>query len=248
MDITLYHNPASTCSQRVRLALAEKAIQYQTHVIDWSKWEHLSDWYLAINPNGVVPSLTHRGRPIIESSVICEYLDEVFPNPRLSPDDPVIRAKMRAWMRYFEEVPTAAIRIPSYNAVWVKELKNNVPTDVFDKMTEKMPLRKHFYREMSAEGFSSKRVSESRERLRQTLERLSNAIDQTKAYLMGDSFTLADILIIPCVVRMEDLGLTELWADLPRVKEWYERVKSRPSFATAFPLEARLTAKLTRLE
>ena len=63
---------------------------------------------------------------------------------------------------------------------------------------------------MSAEGFSSRRVSESRDRVRQTLERLSNALDQTKAYVMGYSFTPAGIPINPCVVRMEDLGLTEL--------------------------------------
>jgi len=81
MTLTLYHNPVSTCSQKVRLVLAEKKLPYDSHVIVWGKNEHLTEEYLKINPNGVVPSLVHDGAPVIDSSVICEYLDEVFPGP-----------------------------------------------------------------------------------------------------------------------------------------------------------------------
>jgi len=86
MSITLYHNPVSTCSQKVRLVLAEKGLDYESHVIEWTKMEHLSDWYLKINPNGVVPAIVHDSNPVIDSSVIAEYLDEAFPdNPRSAP-------------------------------------------------------------------------------------------------------------------------------------------------------------------
>ena len=76
----LYHNDKSTCSQKVRLVLAENNIAYKDRHIDLSAEENLSAAYLAINPNGVVPALVHDGVTIIESTVICEYLCEVFPD------------------------------------------------------------------------------------------------------------------------------------------------------------------------
>src|SRR6267378_3545741 len=120
--LILYHALFSTCSQKVRYVLAAKGLPYESRLIDLSRGEHLEDWYLAINPNGVVPSLRHGSAHIIDSSVICEYLEERFPGVALSPADPVGRATMRAWMRYFEEVPTAAIRVPSFNMIFLPNI------------------------------------------------------------------------------------------------------------------------------
>jgi glutathione S-transferase len=61
MSLSLYHSPISTCSQKVRLALAEKGLDYDSRIIELARQEHLEAWYLAINPNGVVPSLVHNG-------------------------------------------------------------------------------------------------------------------------------------------------------------------------------------------
>jgi glutathione S-transferase len=100
--LELYNFAESTCSQKVRLCLAEKCLDFIDHRVDYSIREQLSAAYLKLNPNGVVPTLLHGGEPIIESSVIVEYLDEVFPDPPLSPEGPVGRAKMRAWLRYID--------------------------------------------------------------------------------------------------------------------------------------------------
>ena len=62
-----------------------------------------------------MPTLVHDGAVIINSSVICEYLDEVFSENSLSMSEPVGQAHMRKWLCYFEEVPTPAIRVPSFN-------------------------------------------------------------------------------------------------------------------------------------
>lgn len=64
---------------------------------------HHSPEYLRINPNGVIPALIHDGRPLFESGTICEYLDEVFPEPPLRPDDAYGRAAMRNWVRHADE-------------------------------------------------------------------------------------------------------------------------------------------------
>ena len=68
--LTLYHAPISTCSQKVRLCLAEKRLEFESCIIDFGNQDHLADDYLALNPNGVVPTLVHEGTPVIDSSVI----------------------------------------------------------------------------------------------------------------------------------------------------------------------------------
>ena len=115
VDMILYCFPQSTCSQKVRLALWEKNIPFEERHVDHKNLEQLSEWYLKLNPNGVVPTLIDGDDVIIDSSVILEYLEEVYPDHPMSPNDPVGRAHMRKWLRYLEEVPTPAVRIPSFN-------------------------------------------------------------------------------------------------------------------------------------
>ena len=148
--LELYNFPMSTCSQKVRIVLAEKGLEWKDHRI--VSGEHLKPEYLALNPNGVVPTLVHDGVPIIDSSVICEYLDEICPQNSTTPPDAMGRAKMRAWLRYIEEVPTPAVRYPSFNRVLVHN-HNKMSQAEFDKTADKRPLRKHFYRRMGLTGF-----------------------------------------------------------------------------------------------
>ncbi len=70
--------------------LYEKELDFKLHFVDPAKFEQHSDWYKKINPRGQVPALDHDGRVVTESTVICEYLEDVFPdqNP-LRPADPI---------------------------------------------------------------------------------------------------------------------------------------------------------------
>src|SRR5262245_44541267 len=111
MSFTLYNAPQSTCSQRVRFVLNAKKISFAEIKLDLLAGDQLKPDYLALNPNGVVPTLDHDGAIVIESSVIIEYLDEVVPTPEsFTPRDPVTRARMRALMRFIDEMPAAAVR------------------------------------------------------------------------------------------------------------------------------------------
>ena len=83
--LVLYHASHSTCSQKVRMVLHEKSVAFEEVRIDLGKKEQLNPDNLALNPNGVVPTLVDDGIPIIESSVICEYLDEKYPQNPLVP-------------------------------------------------------------------------------------------------------------------------------------------------------------------
>ncbi len=160
--IMLYHAHISTCSQKVRLCLAEKELEWTSEIIDFSKKEQLQPEYLQLNPNGVVPTLLHNGNPVVDSSVICEYLEETFPDSgsSLMPVDLVQRAKVRTWLRYIEEVPTAAIRYSSFNQLFKPFLQSMSKKD-YIAHTESLPLRKNFYRQFAQEGFSDEVIQES---------------------------------------------------------------------------------------
>jgi glutathione S-transferase len=230
--IELYHAATSTCSQKVRLTLAEKGLAFISRPVNLRANENLTPEYLALNPNGVVPTLVHDGNVILDSSVICEYLDDVFPAPALAPDNPVGRAHMRKWLRFLEEVPTAAIRVPTFHMA----LKPFAGVDQPTFRTERAdirPLRKHFYRKMGANGFSQDEIDASLDGLDLTLRRMEEALGEGP-WLMGDRFSLADIVVLPTVDRLDDLGLAHLWRDYPGVTGWYTRIKARPSYAAAF--------------
>ncbi|MEO7855273.1 MAG: glutathione S-transferase family protein [Rubrivivax sp.] len=230
--LELYHSPISTCSQKVRMVLAEKQLDWQSRPIRFDRADHLAPEYLKLNPNGVVPTLLHDGKVVTDSSVINEYLDDIFAERPMRPADLHERARMRTWRQYIDEVPTPSIRYPSFNAYFVPVWANLNDAE-FAAYTERLPLRKHFYQKMGRTGFSKEEIDAALDRLNQSLQRMEASLADGP-WLVGEQFTLADVSIMPTVVRMEDLGLAPLWADKPRVADWYRRLKARPAFAVAY--------------
>src|SRR3989442_4800785 len=98
--ITLYDSPGSPCARRVRAVLLEKGLAWITRLVDLTRMEQKRPEYLALNPNGVVPTLVHGDRVLYESNVITEYLDDVFPDPPLYPRDPWARAQAKIWQAF----------------------------------------------------------------------------------------------------------------------------------------------------
>lgn len=237
----LYQSDYSTCSQKVRLAFAEKGLTFTDHQISFRSGDHLTPQYLELNPNGVVPTLIHDGGVVIESSVIVEYLDEVQPDPPLSPDNLLLRAKMRAWLRFIEEVPTVAIRYPSFQKIFVQHFSGMNQED-FDEAARKRPLRTKFYREMGLDGFDEDVYRDSLDRLRKTCERMETAL-QDGPWLIGEMYSLADICVTPTIDRMDDLGMAEIWSDLPGVTDWWRRIRERPNYAAAYYPGSRVTER-----
>lgn len=233
--LTLYNAAHSTCSQKVRICLAEKNLAFDDIKLDLGKnKDHLKPEYLKINPNGVVPTLVDDDNIIIDSSVICEYLDERFPQVRLTPDDVVLRARMRAWMRFLEEVPTAAVRVPSFNMGFLPRFEGLDRMQFEAQQSDIRPIRKHFYHRMGPAGFKKEDVAASLEQLANTCSRMDKALENGP-WLIGSDYSLADIIVAPLIDRMADLGFSRIWTDkYRRVTEWYERMKARPAFQQTF--------------
>jgi glutathione S-transferase len=233
--LKLYNAPHSTCSQKVRICLAEKGLPFEDIRLDLGKGkDQLKPEYLKLNPNGVVPTLVDDGEVIIDSSVICEYLDEKYPVPLLSPDDLVQRAKMRAWMRYFEEVPTPAVRVPSFNMGFLPRYAGLSEDQFLAEQSDIRPIRKHFYRRMGTTGFKRADVDAALEHIDNTCARMDKALADGP-WLMGEQYTLADIVVTPSIDRMADLGYAGIWnGKYPRMTDWYTRMQARPAFQAAY--------------
>ena len=203
--------------------------------------DHLKPEYLKINPNGVVPTLVDDGNIIIDSSVICEYLDEKYPAIHLTPEDLVQRAKMRAWMRFLEEVPTAAVRVPSFNMGFLPRYAGLDREQFEAQQSDVRPIRKQFYRRMGPGGFKKEDVQASLEQLGNTCRRMDEAL-ASGPWLLGSQYSLADIIVAPLIDRMADLGFSNIWQDkYHRVTEWYQRMQARPAFQATFYPGARMS-------
>lgn len=238
MPLELFHAHNSTCSQKVRICLAEKGAvegrDWISRPVNLAARENLTPEFLAINPNGVVPAFRHEGRPIYESTVMCEYLEEIWPDtPRVSPANPIDRAQMRGWLRYIDEVPSMAVRVPSFHHLF-KPAFEQMSEAAFDAFVNANPLRKYFFRRMGRDGFSQADYDAAIDQLDQSFARMEAALDGHD-WLVADLFSIADICSIPTFVRLEDLRLAHLWEQkYPRVSAWYVRAQARPSFAAAY--------------
>src|SRR5258705_1415528 len=217
MPFTLYNAPQSTCSQRVRFVLNAKGLPFEEKKLDLLAGDQLKPDYLALNPNGVVPTLDHDGNVVIDSSVIIEYLDEIAPEPAsFSPHEPVELARMRALMRFIDEMPAAAVRVPTFNLAFLPRFAA-MSEQEFLAFAESKPLRKEFMLSMGRKGFPQKEMDAAMQRLRRTYERVDAEIARSGGpWLLGKDVSLADISLMPAIVRMADLRQEGAWQDLPR--------------------------------
>lgn len=242
--LELYNFSQSTCSLKVRLCLAEKGLEWVDRRLVSKDHDHLSDWYLKLNPNGVVPTLIHDGRPVFESSVIIQYLDDVFAATPLTPADAYRQARMRAWLTFVDMVTTPAVRYPSFQFGGLLLKFQAMSQEEFDEKITRRPLKAGFYRKMDRmTGFAGVELDQAYADIRKTAQRMDRLFDESGGpWLMGEHYSLADIAVAPLLDRMEDLGLERLWEDEhPRVARWLADMQARPAYAATFYPGCRLS-------
>jgi len=232
--LKLYHHNISVCAQKVRLALDEKGMTWQGHHVDLMQGEHLTPEFLRINPKGLVPVLVDGETPVYESTVILEYIEDIAPQSPLRPADFKQRAKMRVWTKIPDEGLHVACATLTYVSAFAEQMKTHHDRQSLEKRWSKLPdqARAERQRQLIQHGFDAYFVRDAillHDKVLRDMER--DLADQP--WLNGADFSLADIAIIPYVTRLDRLGLSEMWAGLPRVADWFQRVQQRPSFASA---------------
>jgi len=246
---TLYNAPQSTCSQRVRFVLNAKRLAFTEVKLDLLAGDQLKPDYLKLNPNGVVPTLDHDGKIVIDSAVIGEYLDEIAPQPEsFTPQTPLARAHMRALMHFIDEMPAAAIRVPTFNLAFLPRFAA-MSEQEFVAFAQSKPLRKEFMLAMGRQGFSAAEMQAALDRLGRTLTRMDQEIEKSGGpWLLGAQATLADVCVMPVIVRMADLGLDTMWGDKPRVARWLAAIRAHPAFEPTYYFGSLLTEKFPHLK
>jgi len=205
--ITVYGIPGSPFLRSVEIALKEKDVPYHLHAL--APGEHKQPEHLARHPFGRVPAFEHDGFELYETQAIIRYLDEVFPNPPLTPGNPQQGARMNQVIGIIEWYffPKAAAPI-AFNRIIGPRLLG-LPTDEA-AIAEAMPMARICFAE---------------------LDRLLG--DQP--YFGGDRVSIADIML---AAQLDLLCDTPEGAELSggtRLKPWLERMKARPSLAATQP-------------
>lgn len=226
--LELYHSINSVCAQKARIAIMEKGLECKEHLMTL-QGDQFDPAYMKLNPNAVVPTLVHDGKPVIESSVILYYLDEAFPEPKLMPADLHSRARVRLYNKLIDEHLHNYCMVITFATAFRPGLAR-LGKEQLEAFLAKSPSKKRsdYKRDVVAHGLDSKYVVESLDCHEKLLSWIDESM-QSRGYLAGDAFSIADIATIPYIVRLDLLRLSRMWDRRPRVAAWYERMRARPS-------------------
>ena len=232
--LTLYDFGNSVCCQKVRITMRAKGLAWEAIKVDLFKTEQYDPKYLKLNPKGVVPTLVHDGKPVIESTLICEYIDETFPQPpHLIPTDPWRQSRMRLWSKMVDEGLHDGVTEISFSAMFRERMKNMTP-EVRERRFRNVgdPRRTDRFKSTYDHGAKSPFVVHgvaAYERAYKTLE--GTLAEGGGPWILGSDPTLADINLMPYVARLDYLGLLDLWIkDRPFVKAWWTSAREWPAF------------------
>ena len=235
MQMSLYHNAMSTCSQKVRLALAEKYLTWTSIEIDLLTRQHKTESYLAINPEGVVPTLKVDDRVLVESSLINYFIDEACDGPSLMPVSALERYAARQWIRRVDDGVHTACGILTYaTALRVIMLQMERGDVLADIATTKDPHARAVRLSLYEHGVEAPAFQDALRHLLGFMTVMDDALAKSH-WLSGSDFGLADCAALPYVLRLDHLKLNKIWTGgrLPNLEAWLAAAQSRPSFETA---------------
>ena len=220
----------SICSNRVVMTLAEKGID------DWIRRklvllnrDQFKPEYRKLNPKAQVPTLVHDGRAIRESSIICDYVDDLIAEPALKPADAVDRAHMREWVKESDESGYQATASLNF----VTKFRLEIPREQMEERWKKVPDIDRLHRQQSCviEGLESPYVLRAIGAWERSFKKMEETLADGRPWIMGDQFTLVETTHAPFIKVLEMLRLLHLWLDgRPNVQRWWESITSRQSY------------------
>ncbi|HKQ27215.1 MAG TPA: glutathione S-transferase family protein [Burkholderiales bacterium] len=228
--LELYHNDMSVCAAKVRTVLAEKGLEWKGIHLDLRAGDTQKPGYLKLNPNAVVPTIVHDGRVLIESTVICEYLDDRFPDPSLKPEKAFEKARMRLWTKQLDEGLHIAVGNLSM-CIAFRHQHLRKTAEQLKAYFDGIPSAETRERRRKAVelGMDSPSFAPSLQRWNEAVQSMESVLTD-EPWLAGSSFSLADIGYMPYMIRLEHLGLEKLWEKRPRVSRWRQRLFERASY------------------
>jgi glutathione S-transferase len=218
------------------MCLAEKGLDWESRHVDIFAFENYEPAYTRLNPKAVVPTLDHDGNILIESNIILEYLEDVFPNNvSLRPSDPFARSIMRLWVYNSEELAHWNVNVCSHNLRHAKRMDQRYTHEEQVAAAEKCPnpmIALRLKRRLAV-GVSLEEENEAYEKLDYLLDQMEQRLADGP-WIAGQAFSLADVSMAPMVNRIEVLSRPEMVTRRPKVADWWKRIQARPGYQTAF--------------
>jgi glutathione S-transferase len=240
MAIKYYHAEPLANSLKSMVPLFEKGLAFESVYVDLHKFEQHSQWFVAINPEGQVPVLDHDGHLVTQTTVINEYLEDVFHDTPLRPRNPLGAARMRYWNKFVDEHVMNYVSMHGWHRM-VGIIARKIESGDFEKLMERVPLPDQRKKWMTARsGFSPADLAHSTEKIIYAVDKVEKQLAQS-AWLVGNDYTLADINFYSMCGMMVERMFPELEIAkrCPRLVEWRERVTARPAIAKALSQEDR---------
>src|ERR1700744_3073031 len=194
------HN--SICTQKVFLTLIEKDLAWTSEYIDLFNNEQYRPGYLKLNPKGVVPTLIHNGHAVIESTLICEYLDQKFPEPSLVPASAYERSQMRRWSKHIDEGVFEATREISFSAMF-RDKMQGMTQEQRDGRFRNIgdPGRRARMISTYEQGCDSPFVEQGIFAFEKMFGEMEESLANGRPWLVSDRFSLGDINVMPFAAR-----------------------------------------------
>lgn len=233
----LFHFMSSSCSQKTRIFLTEKGVDWESHPINLMTHENFTDWYLGINPRGLVPTLVHDGDVHIESNDIMRYVDETFDGPRLFPRDAAALAYAIASAKIEDDLHLH-VRALTFRYMAPNELLRKDPDalDVYEKAgsgkvagaadTHKA-VEVGFWRKMAVDGIPTEQALAALRAFDVQFSDLNARLGEHE-WLMQDGFSVLDIIWWISAFRLKFLGYP--LEKFSHLDAWYETLAARPHF------------------
>lgn len=230
--LELYHFSLSVCAHKVRMTLGEKQLPWTSRIVDLHAGAQFAPEYLRLNPNAVVPTLVHDGAVITESTIICEYLDDAFPATPLRPGDPCGRAQLRHWTKLVDEGLHAACgTLTIAAAAGMRAERIRAAGQTIEAYVAQIPdaARRDRQHQVLRLGLQAPGVAPAWQLFLRTLHRMDDTLG-TAPYLAGTTISLADTALAPYVLRLDMMQLLDTIPTIPRVLEWYQRMRQHRGF------------------
>jgi glutathione S-transferase len=245
MALKYYHAEPVANSLKSMIPLVEKGLTFQSVYVDLHKFEQHSDWFVAINPEGQVPVLDDSGHIITHTTVINEYLEDVYPEIPLRPRNAASAARMRYWNKFVDEHVMNHVSMHGWHRM-VGIIARNIESGEFDKLMERVPLADQRKKWKTARsGFSEADLANASEKIVYAVDKVEKQLAET-AWLAGNDYTLADINFYSMCGMMVERMFPELGiaGRCPRLVEWREKMTARPAVIKALAGEDRTTPGL----
>jgi len=246
----LLHHPASSCSKKTRIFLNVKGIPWESHVVDIFGGENYGEWFLGINPRGLVPTLVDDGAVHIESNDILLYLEEKVPEPALIPA--AWRSQMESLLRHEDDLHLD-LRTLSFRFLFVRQgppkapgaleqYRNTGSGTVRGKPDPEKSVQINFWETVTRNGITDEAARRSALKFNAAYTELEARLGD-EPYLLGESLSVLDIAWFIYTDRLSLTGYP--FARLhPRIHRWFERLVQRPEFAKEIEMPEEATAML----